>query len=59
MTLKDLQELVNNIKTLGFEPDEVQVNIQYAYLNLGIGKVQTVVRADQNIKPVVQIELKA
>lgn len=57
MKLSELQTLVNNINTLGFKPEEVEVEFKYTFSPMKISSTRTVVEAGENIKPIVKIEL--
>ena len=57
MTLAELKNLVTNINTLGFKPEEIEVAFKYTFSDMHIVSTKTSVEAGENIKPTVRIEL--
>jgi hypothetical protein len=59
MTLKDLENLVERAKSLGFQSEDIEVKFQYTITELEVQTAITRVSADsKNVKPVLQIDLK-
>lgn len=58
MTLADLQKMIENVNTLGFKPEEVEVQFNYYFTGLEVQTVKTEVRADKEVKPVATISLR-
>jgi flagellar basal body rod protein FlgG len=58
MTLADLKNMIENVNTLGFKPEEVEINFNYYFSELKVEKVETKVRADKEVKPVATISLR-
>lgn len=57
MKLSELQKLVNEVNTLGFKPEEVEVEIKYTFSEMKIQSTKTVVEAGEGVRPVVKIQL--
>ena len=57
MTLKELQEMLERVNTMGFKPEEVEVNFKYTFTELKLNKAKAEVRADKEVKPILTIEL--
>lgn len=59
MTLAELQTLIQQVNTMGFKPEEVQVQLKNSWTqaDMTITKTQTIVEAGENIQPIVRIDL--
>jgi hypothetical protein len=57
MKLAQLQKLINEVNTLGFDPEQVDVEINYTFSKMKINSVKTEVRAGDDVQPVVKIDL--
>ncbi len=58
MNLKQLQDTIDNINTLGFNPEDVEVKLNYTFSNLDIRSVKTVLHANKDVKPIVYVDLQ-
>lgn len=57
MKLSDLQKLVNEVNTMGFKPEEVEVDIVYTFSHMKIVSTKSTVSVGDDVKPIVRIEL--
>jgi hypothetical protein len=58
MTLKELQDLVNNVNTMGFEPEQVEVQFKYYFADMKLADAKSEVKAGKDVTPVVVIDLR-
>jgi hypothetical protein len=59
MKLSDLKKLINNVNTMGFSDDEVEVQLNYTFSPLKINYVKSEVKAGEDVRPIVKIDFSA